>query len=206
MTNSRVGGWTLIAIAIATVLIFMIHPTTVDAGASIGPWGRNVMTHAVALAFIPAIGLGFFALAEWLGLDRPMVRLALSFNLLALVLMTLAPLVSGFIVPDAFDAGKDFGRLAVSFNRAFDRGYIGVTAAAMLLNGLALPAGHRLWKWLSLPAGAAPLVWLASGEFHPDPHAMLILATIQGGWFVAAGRALIAADREASAASAIGVS
>ena len=206
MTNSRVGGWTLISIAIATILIFMIHPTTVDAGASIGPWGRNVMTHAFALAFIPAIGLGLFALAEWLGLDRPLVRLALSFNLLALVLMTLAPLVSGFIVPEAFDASKDFGRLAVSFNRAVDRGYIGFTAAAMLLNGLALPAGHRLWKWLSLPAGAAPLVWLASGEFHPDPHAMLVLAIVQGGWFIAAGRALIAADREALAASAIGVS
>lgn len=197
MTNSRFGGWALIAIAIATILVFMIHPTNVDAGASIGPWGLNVMTHAFALIFIPAIGLGFFALAEWLGLDRPLVRLALSFNLLALVLMTLAPLVSGFIVPDAYDAGIELGRLAVSFNRAFDRGYIGFTAAAMLLNGLALPAGHRLWKWLSIPAGAAPLVWLASGEFHPDPHAMLVLAIVQGGWFVAAGRELIAADSEA---------
>ena len=82
MTNSRVGGWTLIAIAIATVLIFMIHPTTVDAGASIGPWGRNVMTHAVALAFIPASGLGVFALGAWLGLDRPLVRQPSKSNLL----------------------------------------------------------------------------------------------------------------------------
>lgn len=196
MTNSRFGGWVLIGIAIATIFIFLIHPTSVDAASSIGPWGLNVVTHTFALAFIPAIGLGFFALAEWLGLDRPLVRLALSFNLLALVLMTLAPLVSGFIVSDAYEAGQELGRLAVSFNRAFDRGYIGFTAAAMLLNGLALPAGHRLWKWLSLPAGAAPLVWLASGEFHPDPHAMLVLAIIQGGWFVAAGRALIATDRE----------
>ena len=197
MTNSRAGGWALIGIAIATILIFMIHPTTLKGEATLGPWGLNVLTHTFALAFIPAIGLGFFALAEWLGLHRPLVRLALSFNLLALVLMTLAPLVSGFIVPDAYDAGIELGRLAVSFNRAFDRGYIGFTAAAMLLNGLALPAGHRLWKWLSLPAGAAPLAWLASGEFNPDPHAMLVLAIIQGGWFVAAGRALIVADRNA---------
>lgn len=196
MTNSRAGGWALIGIAIATVLIFMIHPTTAEGEATIGPWGLNVLTHTFALAFIPAIGLGFFALAEWLGLDRPLVRLALSFNLLALVLMTLAPLVSGFIVPDAYEAGKELGRLAVSFNRAFDRGYIGFTAAAMLLNGLALPDGHRLWKWLSIPAGVAPLIWLASGEFHPTPHTMLLLAIVQGAWFAAAGRALIAADRE----------
>lgn len=197
MTNRRAGGWALIGIAIATILIFMIHPTTVDGEATVGPWGLNVMTHTLALAFIPAIGLGFFALAEWLGLDRPVVRLALSFNLLALVLMTLAPLVSGFIVPDAFEAGKEFGWLAGSFNRAFDRGYIGFTATAMLLNGLALLDGHRLWKWLSIPAGVGPLLWLASGEFHPDPHAMLLLAVVQGGWFVAAGRALIGADRNA---------
>ena len=197
MTNSRAGGWALIGIAVATLLIFMIHPTQVDGEVTIGPWGLNVMTHTLALAFIPAIGLGFLALAEWLGLDRPLVRLALSFNFLALVLMTLAPLVSGFIVPDAYEGSEELGRLAVSFNRAFDRGYIGFTATAMLLNGLALPEGHRLWKWLSIPAGAAPLVWLASGEFHPDPHAMMLLAILQGGWFVAAGRTLIVADKNA---------
>lgn len=197
MTNQRIGGWALIGMSIATILIFIVHPTSIDQAPMIGQWGLNTMTHTFALAYIPVIALGFVALGEWLGLDRPLVRLALSFNLLAVVLMTLAPLVSGFIVPDAVAAGDEFGRLAISFNRAFDRGYIGFTAIAMLINGLALPTGHLLWKWLSIPAGAAPLVWLASGDFHPDPHSMLLLALVQGGWFAAAGWALIRADRKA---------
>ena len=195
MTNRRAGGYALIGIAIVTVLIFLIHPSRVDLQLVMGLWGLNSITHTFALAYIPVIALGFVALAEWLGLERPVVRLALSFNLLAVVLMTLAPLVSGFIVADAFAASEGAGRLAVSFNRAFDRGYIGFIAVAMMLNTLALPRGHRVWKWLALPAVLAPLGWLASGEFNPDPHAMLILAVLQGGWFVTAGRALLAADR-----------
>lgn len=197
MTNRQAGGWALIGIAIATIVIFIIHPVQIDQTTLIGPWGLNTITHAFAIAYVPLIAVGVFALAEWLGLDRPLVRVALAFNLLAVVLMMLAPLVSGFITGDAYVTGADFGRLAVSFNRAFDRGYIGFTAIAMLFNGLALPAGHRLWKYLSVPAAIGPLLWLASGSFHPDPHAMLLLAIAQGGWFLAAGRALLAAERTA---------
>ena len=195
MTNRRAGAYALIGIALATVVIFMIHPTRVDRELVLGLWGLNSITHTLALAYVPAIALGFVALAEWLGLDRPLVRLALAFNLLAVMLMTLAPLVSGFIVADAFAASEGAGRLAVAFNRAFDRGYIGFIAAAMLLNALALPSGHRVWKWLTIPAALGPLAWLASGNFHPDTHAMLLLAVLQGGWFVSAGRALLAAER-----------
>lgn len=194
MTNRRFGGYALIGIALATTLIFIIHPSRVDRDLVLGLWGLNSITHTLALACIPAIAVGFVALAEWLGLDRPLVRLALAFNLLAVVLMTLAPLVSGFITADAFATSEEAGRLAVAFNRAFDRGYIGFTAVAMLLNTLALPHGHRVWKTLALPAAVAPLMWLGSGAFRPDTHAMLVLALLQGGWFVLAGRALIAAD------------
>ena len=196
MTNRQAGGYALIGIALATIGIFLIHPTHVDRELLLGLWGLNSITHAVALACIPVIALGFVALAEWLGLERPVVRLALAFNLLAMVLMTLAPLVSGFVVPDAFAASDAAGQLAVMVNRALDRGYVGFVAAAMLLNTLALPRGHMVWKWLALPAGLAPLAWLASGAFRPDTHAMLVLAIAQAGWLVLAGRALLVAERD----------
>ena len=196
MTNRRAGGYALIGIALVTIVIFLIHPSRVDHTLVLGLWGVNSITHAVALAYIPAMALGFVALAEWLGLDRPVVRLALAANLLAVVLMTLAPLVSGFIVAEAFAAGDTAGQLAVMFNRAFDRGYIGFVAAAMLLNAFALPRGHLVLKILTLPAALGPLAWLASGHFNPDPHAMLVLAIVQAGWFVGAGWALLADERE----------
>jgi hypothetical protein len=199
MTNRRAGGYALIGIAVVTIVIFLIHPSRVDHALVMGLWGVNSITHALALAYVPAMALGFVALAEWLGLDRPVVRLALAFNLLAVVLMTLAPLVSGFIVPSAFAAGDAAGQLAVLFNRAFDRGYVGFTAAAMLLNAFAFPRGHILLKILTFPAALGPLAWLASGQFNPDVHAMLVLAIVQGGWFVSAGWALLADDRLAQA-------
>lgn len=195
MTNRRAGGYALIGIAIVTTMIFLIHPSRADDELVMGLWGVNSITHTLALAYVPAMALGFVALAEWLGLDRPVVRLALAFNLLAVVLMTLAPLVSGFITPSAFAASDAAGQLAVMFNRAFDRGYVGFVAAAMLLNAFAFPRGKILLKIVTLPAALGPLVWLASGRFDPDVHAMLVLALVQGGWFVAAGWALLTDDR-----------
>ena len=199
MTNRTAGGWALIGFAIIAIFIFLIHPDRIDETPLIGPWSLNAITHSVALVYVPLLGLGFWALGEWLGLDRPLVRVALVFNLLAVVLMTLAPLVSGFITASAFADGEATGRLAVAFNRAFDRGYIGYSAIALLLNGVSLPRERWLWKALSWPIGLAPLAWLASGRFDPDPHAMLLLAVAQGGWFLVAGWALLAADRQSPA-------
>ncbi|WP_037499449.1 hypothetical protein [Sphingomonas jaspsi] len=195
MTNWIWGGRALIAIAIATIITFIVHPVR-GGDHMVGAFDANVLTHGFALMFVPLIAFGSYAFAESLGLDRPVVRLALTFNLLAVALMAIAPLISGWVTMAGFELSEEAGHLSALLNQAMDRGYVCYSAVAMLLYGFAIDRRRIGFRILSWVAGALPLAWLASGLFAPHVHAMLILAFLQGSWFIVAGRSLTQASAE----------
>lgn len=199
-SNRTAGGWALIATALASVVVFFIHPFSPDHGPILGPWGMNSITHTLGVGLLPILLMGCWALAEWLGLDRPLVRLALCANLLMVVLTAVAGLTSGWITPAGYELGHDFGKLAVAINRACDRGYVAFMALAMLGNGLSLPRRWRGLRNYSLVIGIAPLAWVLSGAFDPHVHAMLLLSLGQMVWWIALGRAMVQGDAEAGPA------
>jgi len=190
--NRKYGAWALIGLGLLNVLVFMIHPTRVGHAQLIGPWDVNDITHTFGVGGAPVLLFGFWALAEWLGLDRPVVRIGFAFGLLTVVLIASAGLTSGWITPAGLEIGPDFARLGLVINRAFDRGYVAFMALAMLCFGLAMPRSHRLLRLYSLAAGLLPLGWVLSGSFDPRVHAMLMLALLQVSWLIAAGRAMLA--------------
>lgn len=189
-TNRTVGAWSLIAVSLLSVVVFLIHPIAPDRAALIGPWGTNAITHTLGVGLLPLLLLGCWALGEWLGLDRPLVRLALCCNVLAVVLMAMAGLTSGWISPAGYELGHDFGKLAVAMNRACDRGYVAFTALGMIANGLALGRSRRSLRLYSLVVGVVPLAWVLSGRFDPQVHAMLVLTLGQLAWWVSVGQAM----------------
>lgn len=194
--NHRAGGWALIAVGLLNVLVFTIHPTRGDTAPLIGPWGINAITHTLGVGLMPVLLLGCWALAEWLGLDRPVVRLGLCCNLLAVVLVCIAGLTSGWITPAGFELSEDAGRLGAAINRACDRGYVAFMGLAMFANGLALQPLHRVLRLFSPLIGLAPVAWVLSGAFAPHVHAMLLLAIGQVTWWIAMGRLLLAAAKD----------
>ena len=187
MINRLWGGRAMIAAGLLTLIVFSIHPTHVDRDPVLGLWGINDITHSLALGTVALLAYGFWSLAEWLGIDRPLVRLAAVFNIMAVMLIVIAALVSGWVTPAAILEGGSFGQLSVTLNRACDRGYVAFTAIAMLLNGLCLPHNYSKLRLVSWPAALIPLGWVVSGYFNPDVHAMMVLAVLQGGWFVVTG-------------------
>lgn len=193
--NLQAGGRALIALAMLSVLVFLIHPTHGDAAPLIGPWGVNAITHTLGVGSLPLMGLGFWALGEWLGLHRPVVRLALICALLAIGLTAMAGLTSGWITYPALQLGEAEGRLSVLINRACTRGTVGFTALAIMLSGHALPGPHAALRAWSLVLGLGSLAWLLSGAFAPGVHPMLVLSLAQLGWYVATGRLLLAAAK-----------
>lgn len=194
VANRTAGGWALIAVGLINILVFMIHPVRGDTAPLIGPWGINAITHTLGVGLMPLLALGCWALAEWLGLDRPMVRLALCCNLLGVVLVCMAGLTSGWISPAAFDLGPEFGKLGVMSNRAWDRGYVAFIGLGMALNGLSLPAGRTVLRVFGAVTGLLTVGWVLSGAFDPRVHAMLILSLVQVIWFGAMGWVLLKAD------------
>jgi hypothetical protein len=188
--NRKYGAWALIGASLLNVLIFMIHPTSGD-HARLGPWEINGVTHTLGVGGLPVLLFGFWALAEWLGLDRPVVRIGLICALLSVVLTAIAGLTSGWITPAAYDLGQELWKLAMAINRACDRGYVAFMALAMLFFGLGMPSCHRPLRLYTLAIGLLPLGWVMSGSFDPRIHAMLVLAVAQVIWLIAVGRAML---------------
>ncbi len=189
--NRTAGGWALIAVGLINVLVFTIHPVRGDTEPLIGPWGINAITHTLGVGLMPLLLLGCWALAEWLGLDRPMVRLALCCNLLGAVLVCMAGLTSGWVTPAAFELGPEFGNMGAKLNRAWDRGYVAFNGLGIALNGLALSRTHKVLGLLGACSGLLSVGWVLSGSFDPRVHAMLILSLIQVLWFGAMGWVLL---------------
>lgn len=193
VANRTAAGWALIATGLLNVLIFALHPLGGDQSRLFGLWEINSVTHTLGVGLMPVLLMGFWGLAEWLGLERPVVRLALCCNLLAVVLVCLAGLTSGWITPVAYDLAESAWRMAMALNRACDRGYLALLGVGMILNGLALSAEHRGLRLYSLAIGLFPLLWLLSGTFKPVVHAMLALSLGQVAWWLAIGRLLLRA-------------
>lgn len=190
-TNRIVGAWSLIAVSLLSVIVFLIHPIAPDHAALIGRWGINAITHSLGVGLLPLLLFGCWCLGEWLGLNRPLVRFALCCNLLVVVLTAVAGLTSGWITSAGYELGHDFGKLAVAINRACDRGYVAFTALGMIANGLAFPPDYRSLRLFSLLIGALPLAWVLSGSFDPQVHPMLVLTLGQLIWWVSAAQAML---------------
>ena len=189
--NRTAGGWALIAVGLLNVLLFLIHPTRPDHTALIGPWGINAITHTLGVGTVPLMLLGNWALAEHLGLDRPLVRLALCCNLLAASLVCLAGLTSGWITPTWGELGPELGRMGVLLNRACDRGYVAFLGLGMLLAALSLRTAPGWLRPFGVLAGLGTVGWVLSGQFSPSVHAMLALSLTQILWWISAGRLLL---------------
>lgn len=200
VANQTAGGRALVLVGVINVLVFTIHPVRGDTAPLIGPWGVNAITHTLGVGLTPLLALGCWALAEWLGLDRPMVRLALCCNLLGAVLVCMAGLTSGWISPVAADMGREFGNFGIISNRAWDRGYIAFISLGMMLNALSLPAGHKVLRLFGAAAGLLTVGWVLSGAFDARVHAMLILSLVQIGWFGVMGWVLLKAGRKSAQA------
>ena len=194
MINRIWGGRAMIAAGALTLIVFLIHPTHADSETILGPWGINDITHSLALGVVTILAYGLWSLAEWLGVDRPLVRLATISNVLGVILIVIAALVSGWVTPVGVVEGESFADLATAFNRACDRGYVAFTAIAMLLNGVSLPSKYSKLRLFSLPVGLIPIVWVLSGYFNPDVHAMTVLAVLQGSWLIAIGRTIMRSE------------
>jgi hypothetical protein len=214
MNHRKAGGIALIAASIASVSLMSFHPTHGGGPLSVGPFDVNQIVHSTALLAGALVLYGFVALARWLGADRPVVMIALSFAVLGTIAMLIAATISGFVtgrivvarsdvVPGLLPALMQVGQLAVALNRAFARVYIAFFSVAFLLWALGWPSRDtfgKIARGVGLLVGGGILAWLLSGTFKAEVHPVLIVAVGQALWLILAGSAMLrAADEEGSA-------
>jgi hypothetical protein len=218
MSLDRWGAGALILGSILYITLMAVHPSHVGAPV-IGHLSLNALVHGTALFISPMLAFGFITLAMRLGLDRPLPLLGLSFYLFAALWMTLAATMSGLVIPEIVEAGRDPPRVfaiaaedpeqrrmllqtlaayTVWLNRSFAQVYVGLFSVAMLLWSIAWPT-RALADWivriLGLVFGLGLLAWQISGQLDVEAqHGALVVTLAHSLWTMMAASLLLRPD------------
>ena len=213
--SDRWGAGALILGSIAYIALMAVHPSHVGAPV-LGHLSLSALVHGTALFINPILAFGFVTLAMRLGLDRPLPLLGLSFYLFAAILMTLAGTMSGLIIPEILDAGRDPPRMfamatedpearrmllqtlatyTVWLNRSFAQVHVALFSIAMLLWSIAWPT-RALTDWIvrimGFVLGLAVLGWQLSGHLAMEAqHGALVVTLAHSLWTMMAASLLL---------------
>jgi hypothetical protein len=206
-SDARIHGRMLMAGAIASTLLAAAHPLphghglaealrSLADGATFNGW-----IHGLLLALYLPIGAGLLGLSRRLGLDRPVVALAMIAYGAGAIAFTGAAAINGFAAglfaaryptptPDQIEPVRAALAALGSIARAWAA--IGAIAgtAAILFWSIALlgigGAGRRIGM-VGLPVAVVAIVLLASGVPTMNVHGLILLVLLQSLWTVAVG-------------------
>jgi len=164
----------------------------------------------------PILAFGFYTLAMRLGLGRPLPLLGLVFYLFAALWMTLAATMSGFIIPEIVEAGRDPPRMfavatedpeqrrmllqalaayTVWLNRSFAEVYVGLFSVAMVLWSIAWPTrafSDWIVRVLGFVIGIGMLAWQLAGNLTLEAqHGALLVTLAHSVWTMLAASLLL---------------
>ena len=211
MTAHRAGAWALISGAALAMLVFAFHPAHVDAHPMLGPFTLSQLIHGTALVAVPLLVLGMWQMADWIGLARAAVRLALVLAALAMMLTANAAVISNWVTPVAarasfaatphqptrhprpmtLDQMPAAVQVAVATNRGFAQVHVAFLSLALMLFGWALWRRRRVLGAAGIAVGLYPLLWQLSGRFSPETTTMPWVVFPQSAWMIAAAIAML---------------
>ncbi len=195
MNQVKFGALVLGIGTLAMIGVMLVHPSHLDHGTFLGPFGFSGIVHAVAILAHVAFLYGAWTLSGYQGLDRPAPGFALAFAALAAMAMINAAVISMFVVPFAarhaavgdpaiHDAAIQAMRSWVTANRGFAQVYVALESIAIA--AWAIGWRGNIVRATGLAAGLGVLAWQATGRFEPSVHTMPIVTTVQGAWLIAA--------------------
>jgi len=213
---SKITGALLILGAVGTLFLMSHHPTLGTpefhslAEEVRGEARGNQLVHGAMIAIMLGYYFGMVLLARQVGRDRWQITLGLIFFALATAMMTLAPLMSGFLIPELAKGvaetqeGRETFRVLINMAHAMNQVFAntGVVAfgAGIALFGLALlgeEGMNRITGIAGLLVGIVLMMGMLMGHIYLDVHGMMGVAGGMGVWFALAGLLLIRAGGQA---------
>jgi hypothetical protein len=202
MRREKLGGLAMVAGAAMGLVTMALHPT----GAQIAHGGAaraalSAAVHALALAGVPLVFFGTFALTRRLSGRGALAELALVFQGAAGVATLIAAVASGFLATDlvAGMAGLDGEARAMAgallhytgaLNQAFARVLVGASSVAIGLWSVEILRTGLLRRGtgiLGCAVAAATLLALLSGRLRLDVHGFGAVVLGQAVWLVMVG-------------------
>lgn len=201
MTNQKLGALALLLGTLTSIALMMFHSNHAHITAT-QPVGTLVIdfSHGLALLMTPLFAIGSIALAEYLGMQRGVVRIALAYYLLGVIAVVGAAMISGLVTPriagmahnaTEMDRVTYAGalRLSVLINRALAQIHISFFSMAIVLFAWSWPKQLRfatVFRTWGILVGTMFLYWQWSGHFEIGIHNMLTLNLVQGSWVAVA--------------------
>ena len=211
-------GWILIVGAILAVGFAMIHPQItahqltdvlkqMAAGALFNGW-----VHGILMALYLLLVSGFVGFSRVIGIDKPLVSLAIVADAFGAVAMMSAAVINGFalgLFAERYAAIRpgQYISVAASINvlgsLSGSWAVVGAvaTSTATLLWSAELVKLHNAWRMIGLAGiviGMATSVLLVAGLLILNVHGFLLLVMSQALWTVAVGTQMVRAERNQS--------
>lgn len=187
-----------ICLLIGCFLMFItmvMHPTGGDIDHIMKIWVVAVASHAIAIASIPFLAVGFWGLERRLQEADFLSKLSLAIIFTGLVAVMIAAAINGLAYPIYAEIYKDASsetlaaiepvtRFSFSLNHAMDYIFMGAVCASTMLWSLAIYQTKALPMWLGhigmLLAIAAVVMWIL-GFVFVDLHGFRIFIF---GWVI----------------------
>jgi hypothetical protein len=202
MRREKLGGLAMIAGALMGIVTMLLHPT----GASIAHGGMaqaalSVAVHTLALAGMPLVLYGTFALTRRLSPASALAELALVFQGVAAVATLTAVVASGFLATELVagmgalegEARTLAGALlhyTGAVNEAFARVLVGASSVAIGLWSVEIVRTRLLGRGVGIlgcVVAAATLLFLLSGHLRLDVHGFGAVVLAQAIWLIVVG-------------------
>lgn len=215
MSLDRWGAGALIVGSIAYIALMAVHPSHIGAPI-LGHLSLSALVHGTALFINPLLAFGFVTLAMRLGLNRPLPLLGLSFYLFSALIVMMAAIMSGLVIPEIVQAGQNpprghdgavidpealqvrlqtLANYTVWLNRSFAQVHVALFSIAMLLWSIAWPSrafADWIVRILGIMIGLAVLAWQLSGHLDMEAqHGALVTTLGHSLWTLLAASLLL---------------
>jgi hypothetical protein len=200
------AAWALVVAGAAMVALLAHHPVVAHGGGyadtlaalvRLGDGAARV--HGALFVVCGFLLYGVTALAQALGMRRPVIVFGLLCHALGCAAVGGAMLCDGFITPRLAQVVLDqgwtndgtaalFALIGIAIQVLTKAGLIGMGAGMCCLSW-ASPRTTRLLAALALPAGVGTALAAASG-LHMHPHSLMLLTGVQALWYAGAALTL----------------
>lgn len=198
------GGIALVAGSIAGIITMSLHPSGQDLmepGRFAATAFVGIAVHALAIASLPVLFLGAWALTRRLDAPDRLAWAALVVYGFGLAAVMAAASVSGFIAPDLVRAQSgasppesDIWRILFHYNGLVNQAFARVFAVASCTAIALWSAGMVRRKVLApgvgiygIVVGCAVAVLVLAGRLRLDIHGMGLVVVAQAVWFIVVG-------------------
>lgn len=200
------AAWALVAAGAAMIALLAHHPVVGHGGgyadtlaALVRLGDSSARVHGALFVVIGLLLYGVTALAQALGMRRPVIVFGLACHALGCGAVGGAMLGDGFVTARLARAALDqgwthdgtaavFALIAIMIQALTKAGLIGMGAGMCCLSW-ANPRSTRLLAALALPAGLGTALAAASG-LHMHPHSLMLLTGVQALWYAGAALTL----------------